>query len=212
MQHFIAHYGYIAVFIFTVLESACIPLPSEVTLSLGGALCSTAFATSNNYRPLNLVLVIVIGIIGSIAGSYLAYLVGRTGGRSFVDRYGKYVLLSHADLDKSEAWFKRRGPVAVLIGRVIPLVRTFISFPAGMAEMQPGIFGIYTAIGVAIWVSLFSWLGYHFGGQYHKYTKGVSYAGYLVAAAVVALVAFGIWHRYRSLKHGGSPRNRHVKR
>jgi membrane protein DedA with SNARE-associated domain len=100
----------------------------------------------------------------------------------------------------------------VLIGRVIPLVRTFISFPAGMAEMQPGIFGIYTAIGVAIWVSLFSWLGYHFGGQYHKYTKGVSYAGYLVAAAVVALVAFGIWHRYRSLKHGGSPRNRHVKR
>jgi membrane protein DedA with SNARE-associated domain len=191
MEHFLLTWGYLGIFVLTVLESACIPIPSEVTLALGGALCSSAFlsSTSSTDAPLNLVAVILVAIAGSLVGSFIAYVVGRTGGRAIVDRWGKYVLLSHADLDKSEAWFKKRGPITVLIGRIVPVVRTFISFPAGMAEMEPISFGIFTTIGCAIWVTVLTLLGYHLGDQYHKWTKGISYAGYLVALAIVVVIA-----------------------
>jgi membrane protein DedA with SNARE-associated domain len=200
MEHFLVTYGYLAIFVLTILESACIPIPSEVTLALGGALCSSAFATSSGDQPLNLLAVILVGIVGSVIGSFIAYVVGRTGGRAVVDRWGKYVLLTHADLDRSEAWFAKRGSVTVLVGRVVPVVRTFISFPAGMAEMDPVRFGIFTTIGVAVWVTILSWLGYHFGGQYHKWTKGISGAGYIIAAIIIIIVLGALYHRYRQVK------------
>jgi len=210
MQHFLVTYGYFGIFVLAVLESACIPIPSEVTFALAGALSSTAFATSANDPVLNLGAVIIVGIVGSVLGSFIAYVVGRTGGRAVVDRWGKYLLVTHADLDRSEVWFKKRGPITVLVGRVVPVVRTFISLPAGMAEMEPLSFGIFTTIGVAIWVSLLSWLGYHFGGEYHKWTKGISWAGYVVALVVVVVVAGALYHRYRQMKKE-HPRAKHAK-
>ena len=113
MQQLLATWGYLAVFLLTVLESACIPIPSEVTLGLGGALASGAVIRGAQGH-LDLGLVIVVGIAGSVCGSLLAYVVGRTGGRTLVDRYGRYVLLSHSDLDKAETWFSRRGEWMVL--------------------------------------------------------------------------------------------------
>jgi membrane protein DedA with SNARE-associated domain len=145
-------------------------------------------------------MVIVVGIVGSVVGSLIAYAVGRTGGRRFVDRYGKYVLLTHSDLDRVESWFGRRGEWMVLYGRVIPVVRTFISFPAGMAEMKPVRFTVLTTIGCAAWVSMLSVIGYEVGGQWQSVTKGFSYASYVVVAiAVVAIVAF-VWHRLRAVR------------
>ena len=210
MQHYLITYGYLAVFVLTVLESACFPIPSEVTLAFGGALCSASFAASSGDQPLNLVLVIVIGIIGSVVGSYVAYVVGRTGGRAAVDRWGKYVLLTHTDLEKSHAWFEKRGDVAVLVGRVIPLVRSVISLPAGVAEMQPVRFGIFTTLGVSVWVSVLTILGYVFSDHYEQWTKGISWIGYLVGAVIAVVIAVFIYHRYQHVKKERGTRGKHA--
>jgi membrane protein DedA with SNARE-associated domain len=199
MQQFLEHWGYLAIFVLTVLESACIPIPSEVTLGLGGALSSVAFQSGSSTH-LDLGLVIVVGIVGSVIGSLIAYVVGRTGGRRLVDRYGKYVLLTHADLDRVEAWFARRGEWMVLFGRIVPVMRTFISVPAGMAEMRPVRFAAFTAIGCSAWVSLLSVIGYELGGRWQSVTKVFSEAGYIVAAIAVVGIAAFVWHRLRALR------------
>lgn len=198
MQHFLMTWGYLAIFLLTVLESACIPIPSEVTLGLSGALASGALI-GGAHGHLNIGLVIAFGTLGSVAGSLLAYAVGRTGGRALVDRYGTFVLLSHADLDKTEAWFSRRGEWMVLYGRVVPVIRTFISLPAGMAEMKiPKFIGL-TAIGVSLWVSLLSGLGYALGSSWDKMVKALGYVGYGVAALIVLLVIGFLIRRHRSV-------------
>jgi len=202
MTHFLESYGYVAVFVLTVIEAACIPIPSEVTLGLGGALASAAFVSGSKAHPvhLNLVLVIVVAVCGELVGSLLAYLVGRTGGRAFVDNYGKYFLVTHADLDKAEAWFARRGEPVVLFGRVIPVVRAFISLPAGLAEMNLTRFVVYTVVGVAAWVSIICSIGYELGGSYTSLTKGFNCARYVIAIGVVGAVALWAVHRYRAIK------------
>ncbi len=197
MQHFLETWGYLAVFVLTVLESACVPIPSEVTLGMGGALASGA-VIGGTRGDLTLGLVIVVGIAGSIVGSLIAYVVGRTGGRALVDRYGKYVLLSHADLDTAEAWFARRGEWMVLYGRVLPFVRTFISLPAGMAEMSVTKFTVLTAAGVAVWVTLLSGIGYALGDSWNSMVAAFGYAGYVVGGAVVVLIVGFLVHRYRA--------------
>ena len=199
MNNFLANWGYLAIFALTVLESACVPIPSEVTLGLGGALASGA-VISGVHGDLNLGLVILVGTAGSVLGSLLAYVVGRTGGRRLVDRYGRYVLLSGRDLDRAESWFRRRGDWVVLVGRVVPVIRTFISLPAGLTEMNVGKFLAFTAIGVAAWVSLLSSIGYALGTQWQSVTKDFSYASYVVGAVVVVLIATFVIHRYRALK------------
>ena len=182
-------------------EAACIPIPSELTLGLAGALASGAtLSGAVDHHPLNLALVIVIGVAGELVGSFIAYTVGRTGGRAFVDRFGKYLLLTHKDLDRAEAWFARRGDSAVLIGRVVPVVRTFISFPAGVAEMPVVAFGLFTAIGATVWIGVLAGIGYALGGSYHSMVKAFGDASYVVAALVVVALAFVIYHRFRAVR------------
>ena len=218
LPSFLVDYVYVAIFVLTILESACVPIPSEITIGGAGALCSAAFVASNTHggKPANLVLVIILGILGSLIGSYIAYAVGRTGGRAAIDRWGKYVLLTHADLDKADAWFAKRGELAVGIGRCVPVVRTFISLPAGVGEMPAVRFGIFSAVGISVWVTALAVLGYKLGDQFDKYAKGISYAGYLIAAVVAVMVVVFLWHRWRTVKAeragatGG--RGRHVRR
>ncbi|HXX89279.1 MAG TPA: DedA family protein [Acidimicrobiales bacterium] len=203
MTNLLLHYGYAAIFVLTVLEAACIPIPSELTLGLGGALASGALLPGSKVH-LNLGVVILIAIVGELIGSMLAYLVGRTGGRALVDRYGKYILVSHKDLDRAEAWFNRRGEPVVLFGRVIPIVRCFISLAAGLAEMNVARFLLFTTIGVGVWVSLLASIGYAVGGSYESVTKGFGYAGYVIAAGAVVVLAAFIVHRYRAVKGHGA--------
>jgi len=199
MESFIASWGYLAVFLLTVAESACIPIPSELTLGIGGALASGA-VLGPKHPHLNLALVIVVGAAGSVVGSFVAYAVGRTGGRAFVDRFGKYLLLTHKDLDRAEAWFARRGDSAVLFGRVVPVVRTFISLPAGLAEMRLVPFGVFTAVGVTVWVGVLSGIGYALGGSYHSMVKGFGDASYVVAGLAVVAIAVAVFHRIRVIR------------
>jgi membrane protein DedA with SNARE-associated domain len=201
VEHFISSWGYLAVFVLTVAEAACIPIPSELTLGLAGALASGAtLSGAVDRHPLNLALVIVVGVVGELVGSFIAYMVGRTGGRALVDRFGKYLLLTNKDLDRAEAWFERRGDSAVLIGRVVPVVRTFISFPAGVAEMPVVAFGAFTAIGVTVWVGVLAGIGYTLGSSYHSMVKAFGDATYVVAALVVVAVVFVVVHRFRAVR------------
>lgn len=200
-------------FLLTVAEAACIPIPSELTLGLAGALASGAtLSGAVDRHPLNLALVIVVGVAGELVGSFVAYGVGRTGGRAFVDRFGKYVLLTHRDLDRAEAWFARRGDSAVLVGRVVPVVRTFISFPAGVAEMPIVAFGVFTAIGATLWVGVLAGIGYALGSSYHSMVKAFGDASYVVAGLAVLALAVVIVHRIRVVReeqgrHGGDDTN-----
>ena len=197
MQSFIQHYGYFALFVLSVLSSACIPIPSEVAYGFAGALCTTAIT---GHARFTIPWVIVVGTIGSLVGAVIAYEVGRSAGRTIVDRWGKWLLLTHKDLDASERWFEKYGPISVLIGRVLPVVRSFISVPAGMAEMSRGPFAILTTIGSAVWVALLAGLGYAAGSNWKHVSKDFHYAEYPIIALIVLVIAFGLWHRIRSVR------------
>jgi len=204
MQSFLETRGYAAIFLLTVLESACVPVPSEVTLGLGGALASGA-TIAGTKGDLHLGLVIAVGILGSVVGSLLAYLVGRVGGRPLVERFGRYLLVTDRDLDRAHDWFARRGEPAVLIGRVVPFVRTFISLPAGLARMPVGRFTVFTTIGVAVWVTLLSCIGYALGGSWNSMTRAFGLAGYVIGAIVMVSIATILALRYRARRRRRVP-------
>lgn len=198
MQHFISSWGYVAVVLLTVAEAACIPFPSEVTVGVAGYLASTG--------RLNLAVVIILGTVGEIVGAYVAYVVGRTGGRALVERFGRYVLLSHADLDRAERWLEHRGEWSVAIGRVMPLVRTFIALPAGIAEMPPVRFGLLTAGGSLVWIGSLAGVGYVLGDRWSRLTHGFDLAGYVIGVvAVGAMVAFVVHRLYAMRSHARRP-------
>ena len=211
MQQFIASYGYLAIFVLMVAESACIPVPSEVTMVFGGALAAGAVAG----KQLNLVLVIAAGVAGNVAGSYIAWGVGAFGGRAAWRRWGRYVLLRPSDIDRADRWFGRHGTKAVFFGRLLPVVRTFISLPAGIARMSPARFGIYTLAGCIPWTAALAWAGYAVGANWQHVVSafhGVTYAliaviALLVAASIGLLVRRRI--RDRGQDHGGDDGQNH---
>jgi membrane protein DedA with SNARE-associated domain len=134
MEHFLESWGYLAIFTLSLISSAGIPVGAELALVFGGVLSSGR--VGGEVHPLNLVLVIGVATAAELIGSYVGYFVGARGGRPLVDRLGQYVLITHRDLDRAEAWFARRGEVLVLVGRVVPLVRSFVSLAAGLGEMR----------------------------------------------------------------------------
>lgn len=189
---FVASSGYVAIFILCVAQSCCVPTSSEVTMGFAGVLAATG--------KLNLAGVIAIGASGEVIGAYIAWFVGRTGGRRFVDRWGKYLLLSHADLDRAEAWYGRHERWGVLGSRLVPLVRSFAALPAGVAEVPLLRFGLLTAAGSLIWDGAMAGIGYGVGSQWNSVMHGFSDAGYVIGVLAVLAIAFVIWHRFRSYR------------
>lgn len=181
MQHLITSGGYAAVFALMIAESACIPVPSEVIMLLGGALAATG--------RLNLVVVIALGALGNLVGSFIAWAVGSAGGRPALRRWGRYIWLKDGDVDRAETWFEHHGQAAVFFGRLLPVVRTFISLPAGVARMEPVRFGAYTLAGSIPWTAGLGIAGYAVGsnwGTVSGWFHGATYA--LAALVVLALV------------------------
>jgi membrane protein DedA with SNARE-associated domain len=197
MQSFVQHYGYWGLFLASVLSSACIPVPSEIFYGFAGALCTTAFA---EHARFSIATVILVGTVGSLVGAVIAYEVGRSAGRAIVDRWGKWILLTHKDLDAAERWFGRYGSASVLAGRVIPVVRSFISLPAGMAEMNRARFAVLTTIGSAAWVALLAGLGYAAGSNWKHVSHDFHVAQYPIIALIVVALAWGLWHRVRAVR------------
>jgi membrane protein DedA with SNARE-associated domain len=192
VEHFLSSWGYLALVLLTVAEAACIPFPSEVTVGFAGYLASIG--------RLDLAVVIVLATVGEVVGALIGYTIGRVGGRPLVERYGRYVLISHSDLDRAERWFDTKGEWSVLVGRFIPLVRAFIALPAGIAEMQLPRFIVLTLIGSLVWISTLAVIGYELGGDWHKMTHAFGIAGYIFAFVAVVGIALFIARRVRHVR------------
>jgi membrane protein DedA with SNARE-associated domain len=198
MEHFLETWGYLAVFILSFVSSMGLPVGAEVAIIYGGVLASGQIV--NEPHPLNLFAVIAVATLAEVLGSLVGYLIGYFGGRPLVDRVGKYVLLTHRDLDRAEAWFARRGEPLVLFGRFIPLLRSFVSLAAGLAEMARAKFLLFTVIGCAVWCTVLTSVGYGLGSSYHRVLKAFSYAGYVAAVLVVIAVVVLFIHRLRVVR------------
>jgi len=198
VEEFLKSAGYGAVFALSFISSMGLPVGAEVALIYGGVLASGQVPGEG--QPLSLALVIVVAILAEFLGSLAGYSIGRYGGRALVDRVGKYVLLTHKDLDRADAWFSRRGEPVVLFGRFVPLLRSFVSFAAGLGEMALAKFSLFTIIGCAVWCTALCSLGYSLGSSYNHVLKAFSFAGYILAALAVIAVAVVFWHRLREYR------------
>jgi membrane protein DedA with SNARE-associated domain len=193
VQQFITNYGYLAIFLLMLAESACIPVPSELIMTFGGALAAGAVPGTQ----LNLIGVILAGTAGNVAGSYIAWAVGRYGAEPALRRWGKRIGIREHDIDRGIAWFDRHGNKAVLIGRVLPVVRTFISLPAGIAGMPALRFGIYTTIGCIPWTTALAVAGYAVGKNWESIVNAFHGPTYIIAAVVVVALVILAWRYVR---------------
>jgi len=201
IQQVIESGGYFAVAGLMAIESACIPLPSEVIMPFAGSLTSTG--------PLTLWGVALAGAIGCVLGSIPAYYLGQYGGRPVIERFGRYVLISQHDLDLADRLFARYGQGIVFVARLLPVIRTFIAFPAGVARMPMGRFIAYTFIGSLPWCFGLALVGQKLG-EHWEALKPIFHAsdGVIVGVGVVVV---GLWvyrHMRRSQRPGvsaGSP-------
>jgi membrane protein DedA with SNARE-associated domain len=194
VQHFITQYGYLAVFLLMMAESACIPVPSEVIMMLGGALAAGAVPGAHP----SLAGIVVAGVLGNVAGSYLAWGAGKYAGQPAVRRWGRRVGLRAHDIDRATRWFERHGPAAVLFGRLIPVVRTFISLPAGFAGMPAGRFGLYTTLGCIPWTAALAIAGYALGANWEHVANDFHGPSYAIAGIIaVALASAVVLHFFR---------------
>lgn len=183
MERWVTDYGYVAIFLLMLVESACIPFPSEVTMLVGGW-----YAADGN---LDFFWVGAAGVFGNLAGSWLAYGVGRWRGRELLDRYGKFVLIRSHDIDRAEIWWEKHGDAATFFSRLLPVVRTFISVPAGIANMPFGKFTLYTFLGVIPWTFGLTYLGVVVGDNWERVVDYFNAPTLIIIA--VLIVAGAVW-------------------
>ena len=195
MTEEIVRYGYLAIFVLMVLESACVPIPSEVTMLFGGALVTASFLAPDQH--LNFWLVVGAGTAGNLVGSWLAYWAGYVGGRPFIDRWGRYLLIRPHEVDRAHEWFERHGELAVFGGRLLPVVRTFISLPAGVVRMNFWKFTMYTVVGCLPWCLLLAWLGYLLGERWETVERIMQPFAWGIA---IAILLAGIWFVRRRIR------------
>jgi membrane protein DedA with SNARE-associated domain len=187
--------GYSGIVLLMAIESACIPLPSEVIMPFSGYLVSTG--------QMNLWLVAIAGAVGCVLGSLVAYWVGMYGGRPFIEKYGRYVLVSRHDLDMADRWFAKRGEIIVFVSRLLPAIRTFIAFPAGVARMDLKRFIIYTFAGSLPWCLGLAYIGQKLGEQWNKDDTLKTWFhrfDFLIGIAAVLLAGWWIWRHVGHLR------------
>jgi len=182
--------GYFGIFFLMLVESCGILMPSEVIMPFAGFLVADG--------KMNFWAVSFIGAFANLAGSLIAYWIGAKGGRVLIEKYGRYVLISKHDLDLADRWFAKFGNLAVFFGRLLPIVRTFISFPAGIAKMEIKRFSLYTFAGALPWSILFTWLGVKMGDNWEQIIEKLHNFDLFVLALIVI---GGVWFVWRHIKH-----------
>jgi len=188
--------GYVGVMLAMAIESAMIPLPSELILPYAGFLVSDPSQIEPiTGQPWNFWIVVVVATIGNTLGSLVAYGLGAYGGRPLLERYGKYVLIRPHEIDLADEFFAKHGSATVFIGRLLPVVRTFISFPAGVARMNLGKFIVYSTAGAFIWSMLLVYAGTVLGANWTQIRHALQPFDLAIAFGVVALVVLFIWWR-----------------
>ncbi len=180
--------GYWGIVIMMGIESACIPLPSEIIMPYGGFLVAT------QPERFSIWWMGVAGAAGCVWGSVLAYWAGKYGGRPFVEKYGRYLLIRRRDMDKADRFFAKYGDWAIFISRLLPVVRTFISFPAGIARMPFWRFIIYTFLGSLPWCLALAYVGYLLGERWDTLKGYFHGADMIIGIVIVAFIALYIWH------------------
>ncbi len=181
--------GYLGITLLMAIESACIPLPSELIMPFAGYLVYTG--------KMNLFGVATAGAIGCNLGSLIAYEIGHYGGRPLVERYGRWILMGRRELDWADHFFKSRGELAIVIGRMLPVIRTFIALPAGIARMPRAKFHIYTFIGSWPWCFGLAYLGMKLGENWRSLGKYFHQFDAVIGAVIVAAVAWFIWSHWQ---------------
>jgi membrane protein DedA with SNARE-associated domain len=200
MESFLTSAGYAALILFGFLEAACIPISSEITFGFAGVLAYQGH--------LNLALVIIIGSLAELAGSYTSYAVGRLGGKPLVHRLGRYVLVTESDIDRAERFLTGRGAWAVPVGRMLPFIRAFTSIVAGLVRIPAARFGVLSLLGTVIYAAALSCIGYGLGSAWQSVSHGLTVVGYvLFAVVVIAIVGFVVyrWRQFRREARSGGP-------
>jgi membrane protein DedA with SNARE-associated domain len=185
----ISQLGYVGIFFLMMLESMIVPVPSELVMPFAGFLVAQG--------SFNAVLVIFASTLGSITGSLIFYYIGKTGGHTLVQRYGKYVLVDTEDIRKTEAWFKKRGDLTIFLARLVPVVRHLISLIAGIGKMNVKKFTIYTILGAALWNGILTYLGLFLGQHWNEVSQ---YLEGLDIIIVILLIIGCLYFVYRHLK------------
>jgi len=184
--------GYGGVVLLMAIESACIPLPSEIIMPFAGYLVSRG--------EMNIWLVGLAGAFGCVVGSMVAYWVGMYGGRPLIEKYGRFVLISHHDLDLADRWFAKYGEIIVFVSRLLPAIRTFIAFPAGVARMNVSRFIIYTFAGSLPWCIGLAYVGQKLGEQWDKDPRLKTLFhrfDFIIGILIVLAAAWWIWRHMR---------------
>jgi membrane protein DedA with SNARE-associated domain len=194
--HFVRDAGLPAVFVLMAAESACIPIPSEATMLFAGFAVADPGASTAHHH-LTLVGIVVAGVLGNLVGSWLAYGVGRAGRLELVERHGRWLHIQPRHIAWADRWFARYGSAAVFFSRLLPIIRTFISLPAGIARMPFVRFTALTLAGCVPWVLALGVAGEAVGGEWRDVRKGFEYVDYAVVALVVVAILYAVarWRR-----------------
>lgn len=179
LRHLVTDYGYLGIFLLMIASAACVPIPSEVTLLVGGWYAGDG--------RLDFFWVGTIALAGTLVGSYVSYAIGRTGGRALLERYGRYVFMREHEIDRAERWWDEHGEAATFFGRLLPIVRTFISLPAGIAEMPIVRFTVYTLLGSALWSYGLTLIGLQVGRNWERVSSYMRIPTILIAVLLVVL-------------------------
>jgi membrane protein DedA with SNARE-associated domain len=189
---FVHQFGYLGIFIMAFLESTFVPLPSEVTMIPAGYLVQQGH--------MNFLIVVLVSTFGALGGALANYYVAFHFGRRFLYAYGKYFFFSHKKMDSLDQFFKSHGDISTFTGRLIPGLRHFIAFPAGLAHMNLKKFCIYTGVGSGIWMTTLITIGYLIGGNKHLVREYTPYITAAVVIAVLVVVVLYVWRHRRTKK------------
>lgn len=190
-------FGYVGVVIAMAIESAAIPLPSELILPFAGWSVSKGLTEPLTSSPWSYWGAVIAGVVGNTLGSLASYAIGAYGGRPLIERYGKYVLISAHDLELADRWFARYGEATVFFSRMLPIVRTFISVPAGIARMPLWRFTLFSILGAIPWVMLLVWGGMQLGDHWLELKHNLRGLDYLIAAVILLGVGLFVWRHVR---------------
>ena len=196
-SHFVRDAGLPGIFALMAISSACIPIPSEVVMLFAGFAVADP-GQSHSHHNLTMLGVVLAGLLGTMLGSWITYGIGRGGRLELFERHGAKLHMGPSQIKKGDEWFQRHGEAAVLFGRVIPVVRAFISLPAGIARMPIGRFTLFSLIGTVPWVLGLALAGHALGGDWTSVRKGFEYVDYVVVALVVAGIVYALARRRRA--------------
>lgn len=189
--------GYLGIFLLMGAESALIPIPSEITMTFAGYLASVG--------KFNLFAVIFVGAFANLVGSWLAYWLGYWGERTIVlnviKKYGKYILISEHEFEKSEEWYRKYGEAITFFSRILPVIRTFISLPAGIAKMNFWRFTLFTFVGSLIWSGLLAYIGFALGKNWNSLHPYYQKFEFVIVGAAILLAGYYLYHKVVKLLH-----------